>query len=230
VHRDDWFRSPEWGAEARAAFEQRLARARPRSRPQYRRIKGLALLETGDPERQAAGRQLLEAVIADPDAYQFERVGALCFLAAHEQDTNRLDAAEQHLRAAIPLLGTRGSGGTGLEEVRLAEILLTRGGGAELAEARGLVDRADAGPFPSSQFRRCLAGVRIALAMGDQPGAEAWARRALELAARTHSGLANHPRLGLVDADEATMAWLASFVASAKKAHGGGLGPEERAS
>ena len=39
----DWFRSPDWDEPARTAFEARLARARPRNRQQYLRIKGLAL-------------------------------------------------------------------------------------------------------------------------------------------------------------------------------------------
>src|SRR5437016_2331616 len=77
---------------------------------------------------------------------------------------------------------TNASGGTGLEEVRLAEILLDRGGQAELEEARNLIDRADSAPILSGQFRHCLAGVRIALALDEKPRAAAWARRALALA------------------------------------------------
>jgi hypothetical protein len=45
--REDWFRSPAWDQAARAEFELRLARARDHNRPQYLRIKGLALREAG---------------------------------------------------------------------------------------------------------------------------------------------------------------------------------------
>jgi hypothetical protein len=216
MSRDEWFRSPDWGAEAEAVFEARLTRARPRSRPQYRRIKALALLDTGDPGKRVAGQELLEHIVADPDAYQFEKVLALSLLGANEQETGQLEAAERHLRAALSLMATNMSGGTDLEEVRLAEILVDRGGRAELEEARDLIDRA--GPsrplFLSHRFRKCLVGVRIALALGDHLPAQNWARLALELASATHSGLANHPKLGLVETDDATTAWLAEVVAS----------------
>lgn len=206
----DWFRSPDWGDVARADFAARLARARPWTRPQYRRIKALALIETGDPERQAAGRALFADNISNPGPHPLERVTALCLLGAHEQDVGNLDDAERHLREALRLMVTNPSGGSGLEAVRLAEILLARGGRDELEEARRLIN----GPsdsdllFLSSRFRRCLAGARIALALGDQPSAATWARQALQLSVTTHSGLANHPRLGLVEMNRSTFAWL----------------------
>ena len=39
-----------------------------------------------------------------------------------------------------------------------------------------------------------------------------WAQRALALAVATHSGLANHPKLGLIETDEATKSWLVAIV------------------
>ena len=214
VARDDWFRSADWGIAAKAEFEARLARARPRSRPQYRRIKALTLLDTGDPVKQAAGRDLLELTVVDRDSFEFERVAALSILGAHEQDTNLLDAAERHLRAALDLIAVHPSGGTELEEVRLAEILLKRGSQAALKEARDLIDRVGTSRpvLLSSRFRKCLAGVRVALALGQVAQAKGWARQALSLASATHSGLANHPRLGLVETDDATRAWLAMVI------------------
>jgi hypothetical protein len=219
---DEWFRSPDWGAEAEAAFEARLAKARQASRPQYRRIKALALLDAGDPVKRAAGQELLERIVADPNAYPFEKVSALSFLGAHEQDTDQLDAAERHLRSALNLMATVVSGGTGLEEVRLAEILLIRAGRANLEEARDLIDRVgESDPrILNSRFRKCLVGVRVALALGDDVRAQGWARQALELASATHSGLANHPKLGLVETDDTTRAWLADVVASVRGSAG----------
>jgi len=172
--------------------------------------------------KQAAGRELLEDIVVDPDSYQFEKVSALSFLGAHEQDTDRLDAAERHLRAALRLMAAEPSGGTELEEVRLAEILLKRGGRADLEEARHLIDRVGMSRpmLLSSRFRNCLAGVRVALALGDVHHAEGWARQALALASATHSGLANHPKLGLVETDDATRAWLAAIVVAARQATG----------
>jgi hypothetical protein len=195
-------------------FAARLARARPRNRPQYRRIKALALLSTGDPVKEAAGHQLLEHVVGDPDAYPFEKVSALCFLGAHEHDAGRLVAAADYLRAALNMMSGNRSGGTELEEVRLAEILLVRGQPADLEEARDLLDgMAESRPLLlSSRFRKCQAGVRVALAIGDEGRAAEWARLALRLAAAEHSGLANHPKLGLVETDDETIAWLSGVV------------------
>jgi len=165
---------------------------------------------------------MLEHVVADPDAYHFEKVSALSFLGAHEQDTGRLDTAERHLRAALHLMAMNPSGGNELEEVRLAEILLKRGGRAELEEARDLIDRVGASRprLLTSRFRKCLAGVSVALALGDMPRAEEWARQALALASATYSGLANHPRLGLVETDDTTRGWLAAVVIAAAQRDG----------
>ena len=75
---DDWFRSPRWDAACREDFEVRLRRARPTNRPQYLRIKALAL-ETENP---GAAEGLFERVIREyPDStdavFAVERVGDL---------------------------------------------------------------------------------------------------------------------------------------------------------
>jgi hypothetical protein len=44
---EDWFRTPGWDDGAREDFERRLARARPHNRPQYLKIRALALREAG---------------------------------------------------------------------------------------------------------------------------------------------------------------------------------------
>jgi hypothetical protein len=212
--REDWFRSADWDDQATTEFEARLARARPFSRPQYRRIKAFALLNTGDAAKEAAGRGLLEQVIDDPDVSQFQRVMALSILGAHEHDAGRLGDAERHLRAALSLIAANPNGSSGLENVRLAEILLARGDHLALEEARRTLDRAYSSPplLLSSQFRMCLAGVRVDLALGHHAGAAGWASVALQLADATHSRLAKHPKLGLVETDSATRAWLTSVV------------------
>jgi hypothetical protein len=207
--RDAWFRSPDWDRRSQAEFEARLARARPNNRDSYRRAKAFALLGSGDRNAETAGRLMLEQFLADPDLPRFERVGILSQLGAHEQEAGRPVAAERHLRAALGLMAANNkSGSTGIEEVRLAEILLGKGGTSELDEARGLLEGMDDPTFLSSRFRMCLAGARVSLALGDEARAAEWAVVALDLAARTHSGLQNHPDLGLVEADPRTLGWL----------------------
>ena len=208
--RDEWFRSPAWDDEARADFDAHLNRARRSGRPQYRRIKATVLLATHDPSKEAAARGLLEHVIADPDAYGFEKVTALCQLGTHYQDSGRLDEAERCLRDAMDRMAAGDSGGSELEPVRLAETLLERGSPDQLREANKLLDGLVQSPplILSSRFRMCVAGVRVSLAMGDRERAAQWARSGLEAAEATHSGLAKHPKLGLVETDLATKSWL----------------------
>jgi hypothetical protein len=75
----DWFRSPGWSTGEREDFETRLKRVRVTSRPQYLRIKALAIEE----EVPAAAEELLRRIITDyadhwPEvAFAHERLGDL---------------------------------------------------------------------------------------------------------------------------------------------------------
>lgn len=205
---DDWYRSPDWDDAARAEFEKRLARARPRNRVQYRRIKGSVLIESADAAARQAGRAMLEANASSPDA-GFERTWALTTLGQYEMGAGRSDAAEPYFRAAIKRLSVDRSGGSGLEPTLLAEILLGRGDKASLAEARTLLDaNLDDRPLlVRDRYRMCVAGTRVAVALGNSD-AHVWASEALRYASTTHSGLRNHPKLGLFTAEGRTVAWL----------------------
>jgi len=213
--RDDWYRSSDWDAKARAEFETRLARARGDTRVQYRRIKALALLESTDGIKATAGREMLLSIVHDGDAPRFEVVGALCLLGAHLHDTGAFAEAEVYLRHALAVMGTNESGSTGLEAIRLAEILLDRGRPDDLAEAQDLLERRAADPptFVASRFRLALAATKVALARGQAEVASDWARAALTYASAKHSGLANHPTLLLAKANKSTRAWLESVAA-----------------
>ena len=57
---EEWFRSGDWSPEAQEDFEARLKRARSHSRPQYLRIKGLALQQAGE---VAGARQMWNRVL-----------------------------------------------------------------------------------------------------------------------------------------------------------------------
>jgi hypothetical protein len=62
--------------------------------------------------------------------------------------------------------------------------------------------------FVRSRYRLAVGQARVCLAFGDSSAAAAWATQALELAEAEHSGLQNHPELGLVDPPEAERGWL----------------------
>ncbi len=99
VASDEWFRSSDWDAPARAEFETRLARARPYNRPQYLTIKALALEASG---QDADAVTLLRRVLAEyPDsldaAYSDER------LADHYLARGDAPAAERHYRRSMEL-------------------------------------------------------------------------------------------------------------------------------
>lgn len=177
---------------------------------QYRTAKAAALLGSGDPVRIAAGRELLEQNLTTQGIHDYERVGILVLLAELARSDGRLDEAEGRLREALQIAGPDGSGTNGEEEIRLAEILVERGGVDRLREAKALLDRRAGDPplFVRSRYRLFVAQAGACVALGDPRGAAAWAEAALAAADATDSGLRNHPRLGLVDPDPDLRAWL----------------------
>jgi hypothetical protein len=215
--KDAWFRSPDWDDLAKAAFETRIARATAHNKIQYTRIKGLALLGSGKPDVETAGYQMLVGILQNPNAPTHEKVTVLSQLGGRDHDRGRLDDAERNLRDALALMGTSPSGSNGLERIRLAEILLARGGQEQLEEARQLlVEEAEGEPvFVSTRFRLAIAAARVSIGLDDPKGAAGWAALALQLAEARHSGLANHPTLGLVDLDPGLRQWLESVTRTA---------------
>lgn len=206
----EWFRSTGWDDAAERDFRQRLARARPHNQIQYRRIKAVALLETGNPAKATAGRTLLIEVAESPDAPDFEKVMALSMLGERALREERLDEAEANLREALRISGPNGSGTSGLEEAWLAQVALARADGAGLQEARALIERRATDPplILSARLEIYLTAARVALALEDRAAAASWARAALGLADADHSGLANHPTLGLIHLSSQTRTWL----------------------
>jgi tetratricopeptide (TPR) repeat protein len=215
VGRDDWARSSDWDASAQAEFTERLGKARRWNRVQYRRIKAIALIETGDEDRIAAAGDMLQQNVQDPDAASFERVIALSQLGRLAFRAGSLDEAEKAFRGALQLLAAQPSGGSDLEEVLLAEVLLERGDRGDRDEAMALVAAcaAHASPFPVHAFEVGRVGAKVALAVGQREIAAQYARSALEASGATESGLAHHPSLGLVELDAQMRAWLSAVAA-----------------
>lgn len=213
--RDDWVRSPDWNEAAETQFRQRLARARPYNRTQYRRIKAVALLETGDPDKAVAACRLLIENVEAADAPDFEKVMALSLLGQRALRDGRLDEAEANLREALTIAGASGSGTSGLEDAWLAQVALARGDAAALARARDVLEHRAMDPplIPSVRFELCLTAARVTLALDDRAAAASWARAALDVADASDSGLANHPRLGLVELEPDTRRWLDEVAA-----------------
>jgi len=188
-----------------------LGRARPRSRPQYLRIKGLALNATGE---IAAARDLWQRVLDEPTASWVDRATTTEHLADSYRASEPARAADLYRR--VIELSPTGSGTSGTQRIKLAELLLTMGALGDLEEAgRHLewwVENAHS-PFPSDHFAWNVACVGWAQALGDKEAAQSAARRALELTSRGPV-FSRHPTVGIVHADDATLKWLRSVATS----------------
>ena len=175
---DEWFRSSSWTPVAREDFERRLRRARERSRPQYLRIKALALHVAGNDE---AATQLFARIIAEyaepasEVAFAYEKRGDLF------RSRGLAAEAEASYRAAITVAPTL-SGTTGEVHLALAEVLLERDGVAAQAEVESLL--ADARPhlsFNSTIFRWHVLRARLAAVLGDLEAQRSAAHDALAI-------------------------------------------------
>lgn len=202
---DEWFRSPRWDDAARADFEQRLSRARAHSRPQYLRIKALALREAGLPDD--ARTLLLRVATFYPDttdaAFATELLGDLA------RQHGRMPEAESYYRSLLECWPNL-NGTSWMAEVSLAELLTDRGDESAWNEALLLLQNRLDRPttmFDNDLFRWHVALARVAGKLGDTETQQHAAQRALNLANRGPQ-LARHPTVGLVNADELTLARL----------------------
>jgi hypothetical protein len=202
----DWFRSSAWDASSQEDFERRLARARPANRPQYIRIKALAIAAGG---QDVAAQVLFERVVRDY-ANSLDCRASLENLADMARMRGDLPKAEETYRRLLtqwPDLNAT----TGLAEVSLAEVLLDGPGIPRAVEALALLEsamrRGGALRLNANLFRWHVALIRAAEVIGDRETVKRAATTALRLADRGPQ-LARHPTVGLVAADPETLSWL----------------------
>lgn len=211
---DDWYRSPGWTVADRESFERRLARARSWNRPQYLRIKGLALREAG--HHDAALLLWQRALDNDDDGFETPHLLESMAEALQQDDPARAEQLLRRLLTEHPDLNNT----TQMAEVLLAEILIRGGSEAGLEEAYRLLDSWQvkrASPFPVNLFRLYVAYVRLAEAVGDRGAAKEAAALSLGLAGRT-GPFESHPAAGRVQADPAELRWLEEIA---------GAGPDD---
>jgi predicted Zn-dependent protease len=208
---DDWFRSSDWDDPARELFEQKLSRARSWTAPQYLRIKGLALLESGNVE---PGRQLLLRLIAEYPEETSEVSVAHESLGESYHHESRARDAEHHYRAAMSF-GEPGS----TTQLLLAELLLDTEQVKRYAEARDLladerlVEEVES--LRSDAFRHAVALARLEARLGNAPDASKWAIRALALRDEDVTGprFPRHRDVGRVQSPPSLVAELAALAA-----------------
>lgn len=200
---DEWFRSPEWTEQARAEFGQRLRRARPTSRAQYLRIKGLALAGAGNND---GAIELLRRVTAEyPDEWiqvapAYESLGALL------RAEGDLAGAEAALRSAIEASPTLNAT-TGEVRIALGEVVLESGASRADEVAQLLAESRDDGQLNTTVFRWNVLSARLAALRGDAEAARIAAEGALALVDAPPQ-FARHPTVGIARPSDELLAEL----------------------
>ena len=212
VSSDEWYRSTSWSEDDRNVFEQKLAKARPASRPQYIRLKALALLETSDAGRRRGGVSLLERVLSEYPEDRVEVAGSHRALARYYEERGNAERAAGHYRETL-----RAQEGTNVfhgAELLLAELIVREELSDAYPEADQLLDRVlESGPiFTSEQFRYAAARARLASRRGDDDEAAAFALGALDLFEHNEPVSSYHPGIGLIRGDDATLAELEALA------------------
>jgi tetratricopeptide (TPR) repeat protein len=214
---DEWYRSSDWAAADQEHFEEKLRRARPRSRAQYIRLKGLALAGSKRRSERRAAPTLLRRVIrehADDDlqaAMAWADLGR--FYAEEGENELASDALRSCLAAEAALAG--GSLHTG-SELALAEVIVRAEWTDRYPEARDLLEAAErAGlTFEVERWRWAVAQARIASRSGRASEAKAFAAAALDLLDDPSPDFPRHPDVGLIDADRKTVREVKRLAAS----------------
>lgn len=174
---DDWYRSSDWYSKAIEDFELRLKRSRGYNRPQYLRIKALALLGVGLVDE---GRMLLQRIVEEyPDSLFWasaqENLGDVARSKGHLKDAER---AYRHLLAERPDLNAT----SGEVRLSLAEVLLERSGQDAVNEVRLLLRASEPDiRWNSTLFRALLLSARAAELAGDSELQVSESLRALSL-------------------------------------------------
>lgn len=208
----EWFRATEWDDAVAAEFERRLKLARPAQHAEYLRIQASQLIASPDASTRQAGRVMLERVIRE-FPYHYEAKFACEQLGTSFAEEGWLPEAEKAYRHTIVMCKQSSigySGGSGVPELFLAEVLLRIGDRA--VDAWELLE--DVAPRVEAQnllrgtvFRHRLASARAARDLG-LPVAADFARQAIDVAEESEPSLPRHPTLGRVDASTEDLAEL----------------------
>jgi hypothetical protein len=99
--RDDWYRSSAWSRADQRHFEQKLQRARPGSRPQYIRLKGLAVAASARRHERRAAPELFKRVIHDHGDDELQTAMAWADLGHFYADDGQHGLAAEALRSCL---------------------------------------------------------------------------------------------------------------------------------
>ena len=208
VGAEDWYRGDAWAPADRDAFFAKLGRARKENRPEYLRIKGSFLLESGDASTRAAGVELLEGLIRDypEDDHDWSVSCAHSDLARYYENAGDVARAVEYYRATLQLeAGKNFSHGT---KNALASLIARE---PSLAADSAEADELSAGSndsgliFRSGQFEWALTRMRLAVRAGEADRAAAYAYGLAWLIGHDGPMASRHPTIGLIgEVDDAT--------------------------
>jgi predicted Zn-dependent protease len=203
---DDWYRTADWSAAAQDAFEEKLRRARPHNRPQYLRIKALALLQTDADENRKAGRKLLQRLVQEyPDT--FDVSWAQEFLADAYREEGRAVEAEELYRAALRTYESNPKV-KGYAHLGLADLILDTAQESKYEEMEVLLDSLDPSSdlaLRNAQFKWALLRARLATRLGKQEDARQFASAGLRLAELREPQFPRHPDVAQIQPEKETL-------------------------
>jgi tetratricopeptide (TPR) repeat protein len=196
----EWFRRTTWSDADREDFNARLKRSRGAgNKAQYLRIQALHLGQAG---HHASAIELLDRLFADfPDIIQLAQ--------AHAQKAESLakightEAAIEEYRASLqaerdfPNVRTNAwlDFGWLVLEMELTPLY------DEVANVLEEFREQSGFKFPANEYRYAAIQALLADARGEKARAREFAHQALSEAGKEHSGLRNHPTVGLVGSE-----------------------------
>jgi tetratricopeptide (TPR) repeat protein len=203
---DDWYRTADWSAAAAGAFEEKLRRARPHNRPQYLRIKALALLQADEDENRKVGRELLRRLVREyPDS--FDVSWAQEFLADAYREEGQAVEAEELYRAALRTYEINPNV-KGYAHLGLAALILDTAQDSKYEEMEVLLDSLDPTSdlaLRNAQFKWAVLRARLATRLGKQEDAQQFASAGLRLAELEEPQFPRHPDVAQIQPEVTTL-------------------------
>lgn len=189
-------------------FEDKLSRTRKHTRPQYLRIKGLALAESKNRRARSAAGELFERVLREHPDDDLQVAMTHADLARWHRSEGREEEAARHFREAVACEDALSGGGLDWgADLDLAELIVSRRESEAFDEAARLLDRAAKSglAFRSQRWRWHVTRARLAALTDDPTGAQEHARAALDLLGDERPDFPRHPDLGHISTDAATV-------------------------
>jgi len=188
--KDDWFRSADWNDAIEGAFFEKLQRAKRKA--QYLRIQGYTLAE----KHPKVALRLLDQYFTLGD--HFDDAPAHVDRASAYLSLGETELAIKSCEQALSVEDLRPTVKTSAY-ILLPFIIATHSIKSRYRQAIDLLNQHHDRPaFPVEHFRWHASHALIASELGDKAAARIHAQRALEEAARDHSGFRYHGNIGLV--------------------------------